>query len=230
MNIAPLLYRNTMVEVKQRFQAIDRILGAKKSRTLTEEFDNEFMWLQIRKIVELTVFGGVMADEARYAALRAEAPKNPDYTRDSKVNTILPKLAEITPHYLPRPLGEMTSLEDGTKHFLEGKEQETIDRFLHIFNLAGLHLHVPNPLGFETLAEFHTLRLASREELEVELSYLKGVLWQHVKIGLLFDPTVDKPRDNANPDNAWLVYFGRTDVEEIQMAIAKTIPVKPEDE
>ena len=53
MDIAPLLYRNTMVEVKQRFYAIDRILGAKKSRTLTEEFDNEFMWLQIRKIVEL---------------------------------------------------------------------------------------------------------------------------------------------------------------------------------
>lgn len=66
MNIAPLLYRNTMVEVKQRFRAIDRILGAKKPRTLTEEFDNEFMWLQIRKIVELVVFGGIMADEQRY--------------------------------------------------------------------------------------------------------------------------------------------------------------------
>ena len=89
MNIAPLLYRNTMVEVKQRFRAIDRILGAKKPRTLTEEFDNEFMWLQIRKIVELVVFGGIMADEQRYAALRAEV-KDSDYTQDWKVNKILP--------------------------------------------------------------------------------------------------------------------------------------------
>ena len=69
-----------MVEVKQRFRAIDRVFGAKKPRTLTDEFDNEFMWLQIRKIVELVVFGGIMADEARYAALRAESPKNADYT------------------------------------------------------------------------------------------------------------------------------------------------------
>ena len=169
-----------------------------------------------------------MADEARYAALRAEATKNPDYTQDWKVNTILPKLAEITPHFLPLPLGEMVELEDGKKHFLEGKEQQAIDRFLHIFNLAGQHLHSPNPLGFETLADFHERRLASRNELKVELAYLKGVLWEHVKLGLLFDPTVDKPRDNANPDNAWLVYFGKADVEDIQMAAAKGIPVDQE--
>jgi len=76
MDIAPLLYRNTMIEVKRRFLAIDRVLGAKKPRTLNEEFDGEFMWLQLRKIVELVAFGGIMADEQRYAALRAEAKDN----------------------------------------------------------------------------------------------------------------------------------------------------------
>ena len=160
--------------------------------------------------------------------MRAETPKNRDYTQDWKVNTILPKLAEITPHYLPRPLGELVELEDGTKHFLDGKEQQTIDRFLHIFNLAGQHLHAPNPLGFETLAEFHERRLASRKDLQVELAYLKSVLWEHVKLGLLFKPGVDKPRDNANPDNAWIVNFGKADVEDIQMAAAKGLPVAQE--
>ena len=46
-------YRAAMVEIKRRLRAIDRVLGAKKPRTLTAEFDNEFMWLQVRKIVEL---------------------------------------------------------------------------------------------------------------------------------------------------------------------------------
>ena len=64
-------YHAAMVEVKRRLRAITRIQGAKKPRTLTLDTDNEFMWLQVRKIVELVTFGGVMADEARYAALRA---------------------------------------------------------------------------------------------------------------------------------------------------------------
>ena len=106
---------------------------------------------------------------------------------------------------------------------MKGKEQQTIDRFLHIFNLAGQHLHSPNPLGFETLAEFHERRQASREELKVELVYLKGILWEHVKLGLPFDPSADEPRDIASPENAWLVYFGRADVEDIQMAAAKGV-------
>ncbi len=75
MDIAPLLYKNSMIEVKRRFLAIDRILGAKKGkpRTLNEEFAGEFVWLQLRKIVELVAFGGIMADERRYATIRAEA-------------------------------------------------------------------------------------------------------------------------------------------------------------
>ena len=56
------LYFNQMVEVKRRFLAIDRILGAKKSRTLSEDTDNEFMWLQIRNIIELVTYSGIASD------------------------------------------------------------------------------------------------------------------------------------------------------------------------
>lgn len=66
-------YHAAMVEVKQRLRAVSRTLGAKKPRTLTDETDNEFMWLQLRKVVELVAFAGISSDEARYAALRAEA-------------------------------------------------------------------------------------------------------------------------------------------------------------
>lgn len=223
MDIAPLLYKNTMIEVKRRFLAIDRILGAKKGkpRTLNGEFDNEFMWLQIRKIVELVAFGGIMADEQRYAAIRAEAKDNPNYKRDWKVGSILKKLAEITPHYLPRPIGDLLHLSDGAKHFLEGDEKQTLERFVTIYNDAGDYLHVPNPFDFETLADFQHRLETSRERLKVELEYLKKVLWNHAKIGLEFDSATDLPRQAADPDNAWIIHFGEPQEDEIWMALAK---------
>ena len=219
MDIAPLLYRNTMIEVKRRFRAIDRVLGAKKPRTLNSEFDNEFMWLQLRKIIELVTFGGVMADESRYAALQAQL-KHQDYRLDSKVNKILPKLADITPHHLPIPIGQPTRAEDGTIHFPEGGEEQTLQRFLEIFNTAGLYLHVPNPLAFETLADFQEALDVSRERICVELQYLKAVLWTHAKVGLAFNSSIDSPKQAGNPDVAWLVDFGNPEVEDIQMISA----------
>lgn len=100
-------YHASMVEVKRRLRAVNRILGAKKARTLTVETDDEFMWLQVRKVVELVAFAGISSDESRYAALRAEAKDNPDYTRDWKVGDILRRLAKITPHFLPIPVGSV---------------------------------------------------------------------------------------------------------------------------
>jgi hypothetical protein len=49
LNLAsPQSYRDHMSEVKRRFRAIDRILGAQKPRTLSASFDDEFKWLQLR--------------------------------------------------------------------------------------------------------------------------------------------------------------------------------------
>jgi len=217
-------YRSAMVELKQRLRAIDRVLGAKKPKTLTADLDNEFMWLQVRKIVELVTFGGVMADEARYAALRAEAQDNPNYRRDWKVGQILKRLAELTPHYLPRPLGDMLLLKDGTKHFEAGKEKETLERFVQIYELAGEHLHVSNPFDEEAAANQQLMLAQSRARLEVEVRYLKDVLWTHVKIGLAFEPGKDDVRMPANPETAWIVLLGLAGNDEVRMALANAVP------
>ena len=105
--VSPQLYRDHMIEVKRRIRAIDRILGAKKPRTLTAEFDNEFMWLQLRQIVELVAYSAIAADEERYAALRQEQDKNADYRIDSKAAKVLKHLSQISPHFLPKSLGGM---------------------------------------------------------------------------------------------------------------------------
>lgn len=217
-------YRAAMVEVKQRLRAIDRVLGAKKPRTLSTIFDNEFMWLQVRKIVELVAFGGIMADEARYAALRAEAKDNPNYRRDWKVGHILRRLAEITPHCLPRPLGELLHLSDGTKRLEVGKEKEMLERFVAIYEHAGEHLHAPNPFDDEGGEAVRLQLESSRDRLRTEVQYLKDVLWTHVKIGLAFEAGTDVPRLPASPETAWIVLFGSANDDEVRMALANALP------
>ncbi|KQV49529.1 hypothetical protein ASC95_18240 [Pelomonas sp. Root1217] len=103
MNEADFRYQRQMQEISVRFAAIDLIVSATKPRSLRTELDNEMLWLQLRMIVELVTFAGITADQQRYATLRADVLKNPDYTRDGKVNKILPTLARISCHFCMRP-------------------------------------------------------------------------------------------------------------------------------
>ena len=118
MDQGEALYARQMQEISVRITAINRITESRKPNNVRTELDNEFLWLQLRMIVELMAFGGITADESRYAALRAEVLKNPDYTRDGKVKKILEALSQVTPHLLPIPLPD-TAVRDarGVLHF-----------------------------------------------------------------------------------------------------------------
>lgn len=216
-------YHAAMVEVKQRVRAVNRVLGAKKPRTLTDATDAEFMWLQVRKVVELVAFSCISSDEARYAALRAEAKDNPDHTRDWKVGDILKRLAKITPHFLPIPIGSVQVLGDGLWHLDAGKEKQTLERFVDIYERAGKHLHVPNPFGESSLARHQDLLVRSRPQLVADVAYLTGVLWTHAKVGLEFDSQAGDPREAANPISAWLVRLGKPDSDDVQVMLAEGI-------
>lgn len=216
-------YHVAMVEVKRRLRAVNRILGAKKSRTLTLDTDNEFSWLQVRKVIELVAFAGISSDEARYAALRMEAKDNPDYTRDWKVGDILKRLSKITPHFLPIPIGSVQVMGDGLWHFNEGKEKQTLERFVEIYERAGEHLHVPNPFGEVSLEQHQQLVTSSRKQLYKDVLYLTSVLWTHAKVGLEFDPKDDEPRGAANPISAWLVQLGKPETDEVRVVLAEGI-------
>lgn len=157
--VSPALYRDHMIEVKRRFRSIDRILGAKKPRTLSAEFDDGFMWLQLRQIVELVAYSAIAADEERYAALRREQDKNADYRVDSKPAKVLKHLGQISPHFLPKSLGNMILQPDGTKHSESGAEVAVLDRLLEIHDMAGQNLHAVNPF-IDVDVEDRTVRLA----------------------------------------------------------------------
>jgi hypothetical protein len=198
------------------------VLGAKKSRTLTPELDDEFMWLQLRQIVELVAYSAIAADEDRYAALRQEQDKNADYRVDSKPTKVLKHLAQISPHFLPKSLGIMVSQADGTKHFEQGPAVALLDRFLEIHDAAGQHLHAINPFNEVDVITQKSRLAAARSRIEKEAAYLKGVLWDHAKVGLQFQPS-SSPRGVENAEQAWIVKFGSAETDSIQMLLAKGI-------
>jgi hypothetical protein len=220
--VSPQLYRSHMLEVKRSFRAIERILGAKKPRTLSAEFDDEFMWLQLRQIVELVAYSAIAADEDRYAALRREQDKNSDYRVDSKPAKVLQHLSKISPHFLPKSLGTMVVQPHGVKHFEQGPEVAMLDRFLEIHDTAGQHLHAINPFNEEDVKDLKVRLAVARRRIETEAGYLRGVLWNHAKVGLQFQAD-SSPRELENAEQAWVVKFGSPENDDIQMFVAKGI-------
>jgi hypothetical protein len=226
MNIpaSAALYRLQMTDVLRRIQAVERILGAKKPRLLDSSIDDESMWLQIRKIVELVTFGGITADEERYAALRSE-DASPDYTQDWKVNTILPKLVRITPHFLPIPIDAGKRTQEGLVSFDDVGPERTSAKFIEIYNRAGEYLHIANPFSPTKASEVEHAKKISRDLVREDLAYLKNVLWVHAKVGLAFDKRTDRPTEATNPKTAWLVRLGFPKPNNVEMMLAEAIDV-----
>lgn len=218
------LYLQQMVEVKRRLRAVDRILGAKKPLTRNEEVDNECAFLQIRKIIELITFSAIVSDEQRYQRSRElDAAKNPkdkgNYTLDWNAAEILVHLSKISPHFLPRPLGLMTMQPDGTKHFNEAVAKLTHDRLINIYKTAGGYAHMANPYKPNGEKLENKKRETARTVLEKEVAYLKSVIWEHAKIGLIWKPD-DDPTQLENSETAWLIWFGDKDTDQIHMSLA----------
>lgn len=219
------LYLSQMIEVKRRFRAADRILGAKKPLTRDVDIDNECVFLQVRRIIELITFSAIVSDECRYKRFReldaaANAKDKGDYTADWNATDILVRLSKISPHFLPRPLGPMTVQPDGTKHFNEAAAKLTHDRLISIYKTAGGYAHTPNPYK-ANVAELERQKMVNaRASLTKELAFLKLVIWEHVKIGLAWEADAD-PKQLDNGDTAWLVWFGDSSTDQITMSIAK---------
>lgn len=230
MDTLPQLYRKQMIEVKRRLIAIDRILGAKKGkpRTLTVDYDNEFMWLQLRQVVELVAFSAIAADKERYVALRLQQDAKSNYQNDWRAEKILGHLSNINPKFLPQALGQMKVQPDGTKHFegLAAAQQATLDRYVSIHQTAGEYLHAVNPFDPNTEQHEADMRAAARERIETEYAYLKTSLAEHYKIGLEFKAG-DDPKLLDNPKYVWVVVLGKPGTPDIQMVQADALPVAP---
>jgi hypothetical protein len=217
------LYHSQMVEVKRRFHAIDRIIGAKKPRTLNMSTDNEFLWLQVRRIVELVAYSAIASDLDRYKALRS-SQNGGKVEDDQKVTKIMNRLAGINREFMPVPMGTMVMRPNGVKHFegLPDDQQATLDRFTELFNVSSEHLHSPNPyIAVEperNEEQEELLALQSRAKVLEAYLYLKRALWNHFKFGLEFK-SGDDPSENAGIRGPYMIFMGPPDTPGISMAL-----------
>lgn len=221
------LYLQQMIEVKQRLRAIDWILGAKKPLTRNEEVDNESAFLQVRKVIELITFSAIVSDEQRYKRKREldNAKNSKDkgyYALDWNAAEILVHLSRVSPHFLPTPLGSMTEQADGTKHFNEAAAKLTHDRLIDIYKKAGGYLHIPNPYKLNGINLENKKKETAREILKKEVAYLKSVIWDHAKLGLIWESNAD-PTELENCESAWLISFGNKDTDQVNMVLATAI-------
>ncbi len=191
------------------------------------DIDNEFLFLQIRRIVELITFSSIVADEFRYQRLRQiDAASNNkdkgDYTADWNASEILVKLSKISPHSLPRPLSSLTVMSDGTKHFSESTAKLAHDRLISIYKTAGGYLHSANPYKENVIELEQQKKISARALIIKELKFLKSVIWEHAKIGLNWKVDAD-PTELDNPNTAWIISFGDSGTNEVKMLLATAI-------
>jgi len=142
------IYQSMMLEIKIRIRAIDSCL--KKNNGALSALDTEFCFLSSRMIIEQICFSSILCDKQRYEDFRrlegeTGTKDHGNYVKDWKSPTILKKMRDISPHFMPRPLGERTSTNN-THHFDHGFET-THTELINMWEKCGSFLHVPKPFG-----------------------------------------------------------------------------------
>ena len=110
--------------------------------------DLESSILHLRKALEIFALASIDPNKIKYQEYRAQADKNPDYTKDYKASSILKALSGINSDFYPIPLLPAKKLENGTWHF-DRKTGKFFDKnqFIKLYDRLGKYLHADNPWG-----------------------------------------------------------------------------------
>ncbi|WP_228142545.1 hypothetical protein [Acinetobacter seifertii] len=71
---------------------------------IRDVLDLESSILHMRKALEILALASIAPNKIKYQEYRAQANKNPDYTKDYKASSILKALSEINSDFYPIPL------------------------------------------------------------------------------------------------------------------------------
>lgn len=227
MDLEPFqIYQSMMLEIKIRIRAIDKCI--QNGSTILSALDVEFCFLQSRKIIEQICFSSILCDKNRYKDFRkleglTNDKDHGNYVNDWNSRLILKKLNDISPHFMPRPLGKKTTY-NGHHHFEPGF-QTTHSELIKMWEKCGSFLHIPQPFGEDYESHINKQRKkynAATETIIKYSNYFKELLWNHAAIGLEYKETDDilKSVELGNPMNAWLVHFGEYESDEISITLA----------
>lgn len=136
-------YCGLMEEIKLRMSVIDFFLSG-KGHALYEPPTLESVCLQLRKILELIVFGSLVANKDAYSSAYAKISKT------WNAGDLLGELGHINPNFYPVPVVQVPSKKLGV--FMEHKKREPIDyltkeNFTEVYGRCGIMAHAANPYG-----------------------------------------------------------------------------------
>lgn len=179
------LYCNLLEELKLRLKSVQSIVRKEASLESFGHpiFANEFVFTQIRKILEIIAFGSMSSNIRLYSDVYR------DYQRHWKAVKILEKIEKINKDFYPRPLQQSDEISKNNKFILEDLEDGflSIDEFIFLYDACSKIIHSPNPY-----AESKSI------DLKLSVDY-----WMHRVASLLWFHQIRL----ANSDTSWFVYL-----------------------
>jgi hypothetical protein len=104
--------------------------------------------LQMRKALEAVAFAAIAPNKNQYAEYRAQAERNPDFTKDFNAKSILQFLGKVNADFFPLPASAPIAVSPGNWHFDRRKDISlTKEQFERFYDRLGKHLHTDNPWG-----------------------------------------------------------------------------------
>ena len=134
-------YASLMKEVKLRVKVIDH-LAFGGGNALFVPTTVECIYLQLRKVLELVVFGSLVANKALYSQVHE------NFSKHWNAKLLIKDLRRVNPNFYPRAIHEVEP-EDTEKgdHFIDRHDSLTETEFVELFERCGRILHADNPFG-----------------------------------------------------------------------------------
>ena len=234
MSTAPHeVYHSQMIEAKLRILAAERVLASSGSLTGLASLDSEFCFLQIRKVIEIVTFSGMVREERRYRQFRKSEKRkatgpDPNPADDWNAKKILEKLVRLSPHVLPIPLGAHSRTECGVINFDRADLTVNHGRLVELYEVCSDFIHAPNPLVADYRTEVELQRekyLKAPDTVKEALLFLRQLLWLHVAVQLEWTDESD-PTLADNPTSAWIIDFNHPmdGVVNMTLGVARDVP------
>lgn len=230
MPITPAeIYLSQMVEAKLRILSAERVSNSDGSLTGLSSLDSEFCFLQIRKVIEIVTFSGMIREEQRYRQFRkAEKKKpiapDPEPSNDWNAKKILSKLVKLSPHMLPIPLGVYSQTGPGVINFDRTDLAVHHDHLIELYENCSAFIHASNPLVADYVAEVDSQRARyadARSTVQDALLFLRQLLWLHAAVQLEWTDPND-PTAVDNPASAWIVDFSHPSDDVVNLTVGVT--------
>ena len=134
-------YAALMKEIKLRIDVVDHLaLGG--GNALYVPTTVESIYLQFRKILELVVFGSLIANKHLYSQV------HDSFAKHWNAKLLVKDLRRVNPNYYPRAIHEVEPQDPGTgNHFIDRADSLTEDEFVDLYERCGRILHADNPFG-----------------------------------------------------------------------------------